>query len=505
MKKQSSASSSFILKGMATLALSFTSYAFTVAAPPSSLNGWNMVFNDEFDGNQLDKSKWNPTYNWGHTHNHRAYCVEENVSVSNGKLIIKGEAKRHPQAPATCKSGDKTYSLDYTSGAIDTRGKFEVKYGYIEGRFKMPKQLGTWPAFWTLQDGWPPEIDIFEVPHSRTDHHYYLHYTKTEWYASHGSAWDHEASFGGVHKGPDKSADFHNYGMEWDDKYMRFYFDDKLVASYNRPAELSQTTAQYIIVNLAIGGWAETAETPIQVTANNPAYLECDWIRVWKRNETPVLHTDQIKLMSLETGTCLQPDGHALKLGDCADEASRAQLVDLGGVYRINFGDQVLEVPDESKDAGHRIGLWGWNGKAHQQIGLNKVNDKDGLVVTMQYAHSGWFAQTSNEGLQQNVMPETNAAYWRILQGDELPTSVSAENASSQISAYFNDGRLQFSGLDNVFATYTISVYTINGSCIYRSAMQSQTPFVDISLPSGIYLIGIDNQRTIQRLKLVVE
>ena len=147
--------------GVAVLALLFSGSLY--ADPPANMSGWTMVFNDEFDGNSLDKSKWNPTYNWGHTHNHRAYCVEENVSVSDGLLRIKGEAKRHPQAPATCKSGDKTYSLDYTSGAIDTRGKFEVKYGYIEGRFKMPKQLGTWPAFWTLQDGWPPEIDIFEV------------------------------------------------------------------------------------------------------------------------------------------------------------------------------------------------------------------------------------------------------------------------------------------------------------------------------------------------------
>ncbi len=462
------------------------------AAPPSSLNGWNMVFNDEFEGTQLDKSKWNPTYNWGHTHNHRAYCVEENVSVSNGKLIIKGEAKRHPQAPATCKNGDKTYSLDYTSGAIDTRGKFEVKYGYIEGRFKMPKQLGTWPAFWTLQDGWPPEIDIFEVPHSRTDHHYYLHYTKTDWYAQHGSAWDHEASFGGVHKGPDKSADFHNYGMEWDDKYMRFYFDDKLVASYNRPAELSQTTAQYIIVNLAIGGWAETAETPIQVTANNPAYLECDWIRVWKRNEKPALSTNQIKLMSLETGTCLQPDGHSLKLGDCADEASRAQLVDLGGMYRINFGDQVLEVPDESKEAGHRVGLWGWNGKAHQQIALDRVNDKSGVVVTMQFANSGYYAQTDNGALFQNVLPNTDAAYWRILQGDELPSETLPVVAQVPVSALFAEGRLSIFGLNSDAKPATVSLYSTSGVCLHRSSVEPSSPYIDLNLPEGIYMVGVE-------------
>lgn len=474
------------------------------AMPPSSLNGWEMVFSDEFEGTSLDKKKWNPTYNWGHTHNHRAYCVEENVSVADGLLRIKGEARRHPDAPATCKSGDKTYSLDYTSGAIDTRGKFEVKYGYIEGRFKMPKQLGTWPAFWTLQDGWPPEIDIFEVPHVRTDHHYYLHYTKTDWYASHGSAWDHEASFGGVHKGPDKSADFHNYGMEWDENYMRFYFDDQLVATYNRPAELSQTTAQYIIVNLAIGGWAETSETPIQVTSNNPAILECDWIRVWKRNTEPALKSDKIRLMSLETGLCLQPDGNGVRLGNCSDESSVAQLVDLGGVYRVNFGDKVLEIPDESKAEGHNVGLWGWNGKAHQQVFLNKIDGQEGTVVTMQFTHSGYYAQTNGSRVQQSTLPQSSAAYWRIYEGDELPTETAIAPKEATCSAYFKEGRLYVNGLESITSTKKcfITLYTTNGQCIYSADMTTEMPYVDINLQPGLYIIRIEgDQHMVIRIK----
>ncbi len=209
--------------------------SLSFADPPSSMGGWELVFEDNFDGTSLDKSKWNPTYNWGHTHNHRAYCVEENVIVSDGTLKLKGEKKQHPDAEGKkAKFNNKEIPVDYTSGAIDTRGHFEVKYGYIEGRFKAPSQSGTWPAFWTLQDGWPPEIDILEIPASRKQHHYYLHYTDPSWFNSHGSAWDHEASFGG-HKDDDvdRSADFHNYAVEWDESNLNFYFDDKKFASYN--------------------------------------------------------------------------------------------------------------------------------------------------------------------------------------------------------------------------------------------------------------------------------
>ncbi len=463
------------------------------AAPPANLSGWSLVFSDEFDGSSLDKNKWNPTYNWGHTHNHRAYCVEENVSVSNGLLRIKGEAKRHPEAPATCKNGDKIYSLDYTSGAIDTRGKFEVQYGYIEGRFKMPSQLGTWPAFWTLQDGWPPEIDIFEVPHDRKVNHYYFHYTKTDWYASHGSAWDHEASFGGTHTGPDKSADFHNYGLEWNSQYMNFYFDDKLVASYNRPAEISQAKAMCIIVNLAIGGWATDNGNPIEVTSNNPAYLECDWIRVWKQNPKMNLPEGKVRFYSLETGDCMQASGNDIVLGDCSSSASLATITETGSAYRINFGENVLEIPNESKSAGDPVGLWGWNGKAHQQLGLSKEDGYADWIVRMQFIHSGYFVQTSEGDVIQNEMPsDVSKALWRIYrENEDLPTDNEEIKATSLV--YYANSKLVFdksllTGDCNIF------IYDAHGLCRMNKRLRMEDASVDVDLDLGVYVLKISQR-----------
>lgn len=457
------------------------------ANPPANMSGWTMVFNDEFEGNSLDKSKWNPTYNWGHTHNHRAYCVEENVSVSDGLLRIKGEARRHPDAPATCKNGDKTYSLDYTSGAIDTRGKFEAKYGYIEGRFKMPKQLGTWPAFWTLQDGWPPEIDIFEVPHARNQHHYYLHYTKTDWYASHGSAWDHEASFGGVHTGPDKSADFHNYGLEWNDQYINFYFDDKLVASYNKPTEISQLTKMYIIINLAIGGWATDNGNPIEVTSGNPAYLECDWVRVWRKNPAMELPQGQLRLYSMEEGRCLTAQEHDLALGDCDAPEALATISESGSGYRINFGDQVLEIPNESKAAGAMVGLWGWNGKAHQIVGLSKRNEFQDWVVDMRFLHSGYYVLGKDGDVVQDDIPadRPNSALWRILkEGEAVPTGVDRVRNEAPLVCCSAQGMLYLKTFsDGVVKISDVAGREVKNLFVKRGVMN------DIPLPSGTYMV----------------
>lgn len=401
-------------------ALTAVLFAYISAEPPPSLEGWNNVFEDEFEGSSLDTTKWNPTYNWGHTHNHRAYCVAENVLVEDGLLRIKGEDSRDPDAPETTTSGGKTYSLDYTSGAMDTRGKFSIKYGYIEGRFKAPSQLGTWPAFWMLQDGWPPEIDILEIPKERTIHHYYMHYTDPDWYADHGAAWDHEASFGGTHTGADKSAGFHNYGVEWDASSMNFYFDDKRIASYSRPTEISQASAMYIIVNLAIGGWAGD---DIEVTENNPAYFEAEWVRVWKKKASL---PDSVRILSVAQGKCMIPSENTLVLGDCTDSTAYATLQRMSGTtYRINFGEKVLEIPNESTEAGAALGIWGWNGKDHQKTVLEPQSGFSGTVVRIKMVNSGLYLRNSGDQVIQDWSDSwVWNQNWRIVTNDsELPES----------------------------------------------------------------------------------
>lgn len=394
------------------------------ADPPKNFSGWDLVFEDNFDGNSLDKSKWNPTYNWGHTHNHRAYCVEENIIVSDGILKLKAEAKKHPDAPATAKFNGGDVPVDYTSAAIDTRGHFEVKYGYIEGRFKAPWQAGTWPAFWTLQDGWPPEIDILEIPASRKQHHYYLHYTNPSWYNDHGSAWDHEASFGG-HKDDDvdRSADFHTYAVEWDETNLNFYFDDKKFASYNRPTEIRQLDAQYIIMNLAVGAWAGDN---IEITADKPAYFEADWIRVWKAK--PV-KPDTVVVKNEQFGTCMVPgEDKRLYLKDCGDKGALAVMTQLSSsTFRLDFGDMSLEIPNENKDPGVTAGVYAWNGKDHQKIIFENQYDNQ---YRLKMVHSGHYLRSTSDG--ERVVQDWNTSWewnqrWRIIKASELKEEPSEE------------------------------------------------------------------------------
>lgn len=513
----------------ALVSLFVTSNSF--ADPPANFSGWELVFEDNFDGNSLDKTKWNSTYNWGPTHNHRAYCAEENVIVSDGTLKLKGEHKKHPKAAGkTAKFNNKEIPVDYTSGAIDTKNHFEFKYGYLEGRFKAPSQSGTWPAFWTLQDGWPPEIDVLEIPASRKQHHYYLHYTDPSWYSEHGSAWDHEASFGG-HKDDnvDRSAGFHNYAVEWDANTLSFYFDDKKFASYSRPTEIKQLSKQYIIVNLAIGGWAGD---DIDINENNIAYFESDWVRVWQaKPATP----DTVRFYSMAFGTCMQPsDEGKIVLGDCKSDNAVAIMDPQGSTtFRINFGDKSLDTPNESKDAGITMGVYKWNGGSHQKVVMEKQSGYDGTVVRMKMLHSDMYlrATTDAERVVQSWSDDWEwNQMWRVLKAtDEIPVKGSdtlVTDSSATDTTKMDSSTTEIPGMFdgvNVFASSVqyksgtlfvecgskfkggalVRVLDVRGREVVRERSLHASAIDVRSLPAGVYQVVVGEGRNIDLFRFM--
>lgn len=237
---------------------------------------YKLVFNDDFEGDTLDTSKWGYNYSWGHSHNHAAWCTEENVIVENGILTLKGENKQHPDAVG--KQGtfnNKKYDIVYTSGAVNTQYKYNFDYGYFEAKLKMPKGKGMWPAWWMLKDGWPPEIDMLEILCSKPNMlHVNFHY---------GPAWNEHYSHEQVlDVGFDASDDFHVYGFEWTPEYMRYFVDGVQVGhDFTNKSAIKEATGMYMILNLAIDGWDGAPDE----TTQWPALYQCDWVRVWQLDE----------------------------------------------------------------------------------------------------------------------------------------------------------------------------------------------------------------------------
>jgi beta-glucanase (GH16 family) len=120
-----------------------------LAAPPT---GYKLVFTDEFNSDSLDTLRWIDRYPWGRTHNHDAYVAPENVLLGDGTLTLRAERRAQGGKP-------------FTSGTISSGyNKYTFNGGYAEARILLPETPGSWPAFWGLYTGWPPEADIMEYP-----------------------------------------------------------------------------------------------------------------------------------------------------------------------------------------------------------------------------------------------------------------------------------------------------------------------------------------------------
>ncbi len=107
------------------------------------------------------------------------------------------------------------------------------------------------------------------MPHERNRFYYNYHY---------GADWQDHHSVGGDHWGPDLSEGFHVFGCEWDANYIAFFLDGVEVRRFWNGTELAQAKDMYLILNLAVGGWAgdPPSNSPF------PTSYEADWVRVYK-------------------------------------------------------------------------------------------------------------------------------------------------------------------------------------------------------------------------------
>ncbi|HWH71204.1 MAG TPA: glycoside hydrolase family 16 protein, partial [Candidatus Sulfotelmatobacter sp.] len=249
------------------------------------------VWSDEFDKPGLpDAAKWD--YETGFIRNNEAQFYtrarQENARVANGMLVIEArkEPFKNPEFnPAAAGKGRRGQEFaQYTSASLTTRGKTSWTYGRIEVRAKLPAGRGTWPAIWMLgtdrQAGWPAcgETDIMEfvgyepgVVHANIHTAKYNHVKKT--------------NKGNLLAVPDASEAFHVYALEWDVEHMDFFVDGQKYFTFTNeksgPEAWPYDKAQYLILNLAIGGaWGGTKGIDDSIF---PQKFLIDYVRVYQK------------------------------------------------------------------------------------------------------------------------------------------------------------------------------------------------------------------------------
>ena len=211
------------------------------------VTSWKLVWEDEFDDNNLDLKKWAYDYgeNWFHNELQAYTNSTRNVFLKDSKLYLRAYKEKYG-------------SKNYTSGRIFTRYTASWYTGRFEAKMKMPSGMGMWPAFWLLPVWleWPlyGEIDIMEFlgkqPHIQYGTaHYANNYFRLR-------------SKGGTYNSPIMLNDtFNIYAVEWYPDKLKFYFNDINYFTFHKEDRLKnefwpfdKKIPFYIILNLAIGG-----------------------------------------------------------------------------------------------------------------------------------------------------------------------------------------------------------------------------------------------------------
>jgi beta-glucanase (GH16 family) len=220
---------------------------------------WKLVWNDEFNGSQLDETKWNRL---GDSKRRDGYWIKDDAYLDGkGHLVLR-----------TRKDGDR-----FTCGAVNTRGKFEKCQGYFVTRCQLPKQPGHWPAFWLMCDGVGTvgnegrdgtEIDVVEVPWRDGQLTANLHWD--------GYGKDHKTAgikfrVEGVTEG------WHAFGLLWTPTEYVFYVDGKEV--WRTTAGGVSQVPEFLKLTEEIGTWGGDIKL-----AKLPDHCEVDYVRVYDFN-----------------------------------------------------------------------------------------------------------------------------------------------------------------------------------------------------------------------------
>ena len=258
-----------------------------------SLNGYELVFSEEFEGNALNSQAWNVEVDGnGGGNNELQYYSPNNVAVADGALRIT--ARR-----------ESANGRSFTSGRINTMGKVAFKHGIVQARIKLPHTAnGLWPAFWLMGNdmstgtSWPycGEIDVLEAGGSGgisagTQDRFFISALHWGPYTN-----GQHPMYGTSNMAPYSIQDdeYHLFTLEWTDQKISMYLDDQTEPYYamniddasqqNSPGNYFHKRF-FLLLNVAVGGTIPNIYDAAGITALNAGEqsMMVDYVRVYQK------------------------------------------------------------------------------------------------------------------------------------------------------------------------------------------------------------------------------
>lgn len=237
--------------------------------PVGHPEGYELVWQDEFEGDELDNTKWEVRYE-GRTHGE---------TVIDASCIAFADGLLH----LTTRWDEETQT--YRAGMIGSQNRFEQAYGYYEARINFEEQGGHHGAFWlqsarigrflgdTRRSG--TEIDIAE----------YFGWKSSLSVALHWDGYQEEnhkklSQYVQVPDGSGAAEGFHVYGLLWTEDEYIFFIDGQEVW---RTEEAISGVRQYVILSLLISGYERERADRTREAGGFPDTMLVDYVRVYRQ------------------------------------------------------------------------------------------------------------------------------------------------------------------------------------------------------------------------------
>ena len=509
----------------------------------------NTNVSDEFNNGTLDLAKWqiqgtNGVYKSNFIGRAPSQFNPNNAIVEDNKLKIL--TKWEPDFPFSSTPQDGVAYENITTAAVISKAQFH--YGYMEIRSKAANAEIT-SSFWTT--GYQSEIDMFEMfgdtdpGEANISWKKRLKFNMISWdpnnpyYLPDGNGPAHTRN---IQADDNTADDFHVYGFEWTDQYIKVYIDG--VLHPNGTILKSEITNNGLdpdrwVTDVPYWIWFDS-ETfpwlgiPEQADLMDPAEYQIDYIRVWgKKNdinpdffgfESPleIDGVDENWYIPVASAANMSINTERSYRWQNALKFSHSGALENNALAFSPFGSLSLE--DEDLELSLKVWIEPGSVINNFQVILENpfiVLDFDvsgletGKWLTVSQMVSRNNSSESNDRLRIRIRPIDIGAGSSIMYIDDITI-----NSTSQLSiedsemvrtnykVYPNPIRMSSQNTVNISAPNAseISLYSINGSKLITQTKTSEPFEFQLSnLKSGIYFITITSEsETVDTKKLII-
>jgi beta-glucanase (GH16 family) len=207
---------------------------------------WQLVFEENFDGNTVNTGNWDMYYSPGHAGN--GLRRPEAFSVENGLLVVTAQMKNEQLV-----AGGMACKKNYLYGRFEFRVRAEADPSQATSAVVL-----TWPQ----SENWPAdgELDIYETgtDASRNPFHTFIHYGAN----NDQEHYEHQAD----------GKEWHTMMCEWLPDNIRIYRDGTLVYTLSKALSIPKVE-HHLCIQL------DAFET--EMTGTVKMYV--DWVKIYQQ------------------------------------------------------------------------------------------------------------------------------------------------------------------------------------------------------------------------------